>query len=29
MSNCVIYIDELEPYGHHIPVENGETPILH
>lgn len=29
MSTCVIYIDEAgSPYGHHIPVQNGETPIF-
>lgn len=29
MSTCVIYIDEAgNPYGHHIPVQNGETPIF-
>jgi len=29
MATCVIYIDEAgTPYGHHIPLENGETPIF-
>ncbi|MFZ5909912.1 MAG: DUF3800 domain-containing protein [Chloroflexota bacterium] len=29
MSTCVIYIDEAgTPYGHHVPLENGETPIF-
>lgn len=29
MSTCIIYIDEAgTPYGHHIPLENGETPIF-
>jgi len=29
MSTCVIYIDEAgSPYGHHSPVQNGETPIF-
>jgi hypothetical protein len=29
VSTCIIYIDEAgSPYGHHIPLENGETPIF-
>jgi len=29
VSTCVIYIDEAgSPYGNHIPLENGETPIF-
>jgi len=29
VSTCVIYIDEAgSPYGHHIPLKNGETPIF-
>lgn len=29
MSTCVIYVDEAgSPYGHHIPLRSGETPIL-